>query len=237
MRYVAISCLLALCCAWLVFDLLFAPFEGDGMRVEIPHYCGEAVHEAAFAEWMDVEIAYRHDESPAGTVLSQSPEGGSFRKLTDRFPTCRLRLTVSLGREGVTLPSLVGTNVREAEARLRALGLAVRIEKRPSAYPEGTVYEMAPMGGEIPKGEAVRLLVSAGEPQVSVKVPDLKGLTRAQALVLLWRSQLSVGEVVEELSEQGPSGTVLRQSHVAGTLVAAGTKITIYVASDTGRRE
>jgi beta-lactam-binding protein with PASTA domain len=56
-------------------------------------------------------------------------------------------------------------------------------------------------------------------------------------LVLLWRSQLSVGEVVEEFSEKGPSGTVLRQSHVAGTLVAAGTKITIYVASDTGRRE
>lgn len=234
MRYVAFSCLLALCCAWLVFDLLFAPLEGGGERVEIPRYCGAAVHDAAFADWMEVEITYRHDDSPAGTVLSQSPEGGSFRKLTERFPTCRLQLTVSLGKEGVRLPSLIGTDVRDAEARLRALGLAVRIEKRPSPYPEGTVYEMEPVGGEIPKGEEVRLLVSAGEPQASVKVPDLKGLTRVQALVLLWRSQLSVGEVVEELSLREPSGTVLRQSHVAGTLVAAGTKITIYVAREAG---
>lgn len=231
MRYVAISCLLALSCAWLVFDFLFEPFGREGVQVEIPQLCGEMEEDVAFGDWMEVEISYRHDDAPAGTVLSQSPSAGSLRKLTSESPTCRIRLTVSLGRLGVELPNLVGVNVREAETRLRALGFSVRIEKRRSAYPEGTVYEMDPRGGEIPQGAQVRLLVSEGETQESVRVPSLVGLTRAEALVLIWRSHLALGEVIEEPSE-GTAGTVLRQSHVAGTLVTAGTRITIYVASD-----
>ena len=63
----------------------------------------------------------------------------------------------------------------------------------------------------------------------SVTVPQFYGMTRADALVQLWLAKLSLAEVVEVDSEH-PSGTVVRQSHKAGTVVPSGTRLTLYVS-------
>ena len=67
--------------------------------------------------------------------------------------------------------------------------------------------------------------------QKTVAVPNLCGLSRADALIRLWLCQLNVGEVVEVPSGE-PSGTVIRQSHAEGTVVLPGTKITIYISQE-----
>lgn len=201
------------------------------MSVEIPNFCGAEISAVAVDERFELQTEYRYDaETPAGVVLSQSPVAGSRRKLTAEVPQCTVALVVSLGEETLSLPDVVGKDARETVAALREMGFTVEVVTRPSAYPEGTILSMSPQGGtELPSGETVTLTVSAGTPSVTVTVPDLRGLSRSDALVQLWLAQLSAGDVIEEDSEKA-IGSVIRQSHQPGTVVTAGTAVTLYIS-------
>ena len=223
--------LLLLSSVWVVFDSLFAPFDTVGETVTIPDLEGMAAESVQTEPWIELETEYRYDpKTPAGVVLSQSPTGGSMRRISAASPTCKLRLTVSLGQETATVPEVIGMDVRVAESCLRAAGFTVKTEIRAGARPEGEVYDMTPTGGEIaPVGSSVTLYASAGEPQVTVAVPDLCGLTRGDALTRLWLSQLGLAEIFEVESD-AEEGVVVRQDYRAGTVVMAGTKLTLYVS-------
>ena len=217
--------------AWIVWDDLFMPFEGMAVSVEIPDFRGRVLEDVALADWMELDVQYRHDtEAAAGVVLSQSPVAGSWRKLSAQNPTCKVTLTVSLGKESARIPEVVGLDFREAESMLRGLGFSVEIEKSAGAYPAGTVFAVEPRANtELPVGSRVKLFVSAGLPAKSVTVPDLRGLSRSDALVQTWLAELAVGEVIE-VDSSAPEGVVVRQSHQPGTLVTAGSKLTLYVS-------
>ena len=226
-----LAALFFLCAVWVVLDSLFQPFAPKGQSVEIPNVCGMRQDSLSLADWIEPEISYRYDpDTQAGVILSQTPSGGSKRRLTQDAPRCKLTLVVSLGTETCVLPDLIGRDGRVAEAELRALGLSVEVRRVEGAYPEGEVFATEPRAGEtLPIGARVVLHVSAGVAQKSVSVPSLIGLSRSDALVQIWLAQLSVGDVTEELSD-APAGTVIRQSHRAGTLVAGGTRISLVVA-------
>lgn len=233
-KTLALAALLVVCAAWIVFDDLFAPLERAAVSVEIPDFCGVREDALESADWMTVEKDYRYDAGvEAGVVLSQSPPAGSRRKLSAQNPQCRITLTVSLGEEHAEIPTVVGKDFREAESILRGLGFAVEIQKSEGAYPAGTVFAVSPREGcEVPVGTRVQLSVSAGLPLKSVTVPDLRGLSRSDALVQIWLAELAVAGVIEEPSFE-TEGTVIRQSHQPGTLVPAGTKLTLYVSRMT----
>lgn len=226
-----LSFLLAACTGWIVFDHLFSPFGEKSVSVEIPDFCGMAGSEISREDWMELQTEYRYDASTAaGVVLSQSPTAGSRRKLTAENPQCTVSLVVSLGEETLTLPDVVGEDAREVVAELRTQGFTVETVTQAGAYPEGTILSMEPRGGtELPRGGKVVLTVSAGAPSATVTVPNLLGLSRSDALVQLWLSQLMLGEVVEVDSER-TIGSVIRQSHQPGTLVTAGTSVTLYIS-------
>ncbi len=232
-RILLFSAGLALSGVWLVFDVLFAPFAEPAASVEVPALVGQAADTLRLSDAFEVALEYRYDKNtPAGVVLSQEPLAGSRRKLTADAPRCRLTLFVSLGEEQLTLPKVLGRDVREVETELRALGFSVKTELVEGAYPEGTVFAVEPReGSHLPVGGSVLLSVSAGVASESVTVPQLLGLSRSEALVQLWLSRLAVAEVIE-LPAAEEAGTVVRQSHKAGTLVPAGTGVTLYVARD-----
>lgn len=228
-----LSILFILSVGWIVFDDLFAPFGERSESVEIPNLCGLLAENVIYPDWADVELEYRHDASaPNGVILSQEPKGGSLRKLTAQNPRLTLTLFVSLGEESLRVPSLLGLDHREAAARLRALGLSVEEITQTGAYPAGEVFATEPRADtQIPVGSRVVLYVSAGQPQKSVKVPDLTGLSRSDALVRLWLSELSLGAVLE-VDSPLPVGTVIGQSHRKGSLVTAGTQIDLTVSRE-----
>lgn len=225
------SCLLLVAGIWLVIDDLFAPLAPQARVVEIGNFCGMATSRLASSEDIAFEIEYRYDASePQGVVFSQDPVAGSRRKKGKNDPPIRVKLVVSLGTETVRLPQLLGSDHRQAQADLRALGCVVETVYQSGTRPAGEVIGMEPRGGsEVPKGERVVLTVCAGMPEESVTVPNFYGMTRADALVQLWLSGLSLAETVEIDSEH-PSGTVVRQSHQAGTTVPSGTRVTLYVS-------
>lgn len=228
-----LSFLLFISAVWVVFDELFEPLDGSIRTYTVPNFEGQREEELHAEPWLEVETEYRYDaDTPEGVVLSQTPSGGSLRKISADRPTCKVRLTVSLGTQTVTLPNVVGEDVRVAESTLRSEGFIVKTEISTGAHPEGAVYDMKPNGGQVlPIGSQITLYASAGMPAVTVEVPDLRGLTRGEALIKLWLSQLSVAEVLEEDSD-GEAGIVIRQNYQPGTVVMAGTKLTLTVSRE-----
>ncbi len=216
---------------WIVFDDLFAPLGEQGISVEIPNACGQNADALKLPDRISPKLTYRHDaNTPTGTVIAQSPSAGTYRKLA-AGETCELLLTVSLGEEHVTLPdTILGRDAREVQAELRALGLTVKTQTAQSAYEAGTVFAVEPRAGsEIPIGTTVLLSVSEGQTTESVSVPELRGLSRSDALIRLWMSKLVLGEVIETDSDL-PAGTVIAQSRMPDTWVTAGTKIDLYIS-------
>ena len=231
-RAAAVAAVLILAVGWITIDILLKPREKEPTTVEIPNFCGIDVGNIKTDEWLDVDIEYRYDENtPAGIVFAQTPTAGSRRRLTEGEP-CRVMVVVSLGRESILLPQMVGRDVYEVATELRNQGLVVNTVMQSSPREAGRVLGSEPRAGEsVPKGATVTLTVSQGEKQKTVQVPNLCGLTRADALIRLWLCQLGVAEVIE-VPSSAPEGTVFRQSHAAGTVVLPGTKITIYVSQE-----
>jgi serine/threonine-protein kinase len=230
-RAAAVALVLLLAVGWITADILFRPLEKEPTTVEIPDLCGMNVGNINAPEWLDVDIEYRYDENtPAGVVFVQTPTGGSRRRLVSDKITCQV--TVSLGRESILLPAMTGRDVYEVATELRNLGLIVNTVAEHSPREVGRVLASEPRAGEsVPKGATVTLTVSLGEKQKTVSVPNLCGLSRADALIRLWLCQLNVGEVIEAPSN-APFGTVFQQSHAEGTVVLPGTKITIYISKE-----
>ena len=231
-RAALVALVLLLALGWITVDILFKPLEKEPTTVEIPDLRGRNINDIQTPEWLDVEIEYRYDENtPTGVVFAQTPTGGSRRRLIEDQP-CQVTLTVSLGRESISLPSMTGRDVYEVATELRNLGLVVQTVMQSSPRAAGSVLASEPRAGEsVPRGATITLTVSQGEEQKTVHVPNLCGLSRSDALIRLWLCQLGVGEVIEAPSNE-PAGTVFRQSHIAGTVVLPGTKITIYISQE-----
>ena len=231
-RAATVATVLLLAVGWITADILLMPRKKAAPTVEVPNFCGLSIENIKFEEWLDIDIEYRYDENtPTGVVLGQMPTGGSLRRLAED-DTCQVTLLVSLGRESILLPLVAGRDVYEVAAELRNLGLVVNPSGKSSPQKVGTVLESEPRAGEsVPKGTAVTLTVSQGTKQATVTVPNLCGLSRADALIRLWLCQLNAGEVIEAPSS-APAGTVFRQSHAEGTVVLPGTKITIYISQE-----
>ncbi len=232
-RATAVAAVLILAVGWITIDTLLMPREKPPETVEIPNFCGLDANSIKADEWIDVNVEYRYDENtPAGIIFSQTPTGGSRRRLSEDGEPCLVTVIVSLGRESILLPHMAGRDVWEVATELRNLGLVVNTVMQSSPREAGRVLQSEPRAGEsVPKGTTVTLTVSQGEKQKTVRVPQLVGLTRSDALIRLWLCQLNVGEVVEAPSD-APAGTVFRQSHTEGTVVLPGTKITIYVSQE-----
>lgn len=196
----ALLLLLSVC--FLTADGLLGLTEPTVGTFPIPDLVGKTEQEVAALDGFSVISVYEQDDSPAGTVLAQEPAAGSLRRKTDR-PT-ELRLTVSLGRKRVVIPALSGKTADEATSVLRALGLTVTQQRLPGGH-AGEVERTEPSAGaEVLPDSAVTLYVRAGEATRTVSVPDLRGMSRGEALLLIFRAGLSVE--VEEANRTDETG-------------------------------
>ena len=209
--------------------------DADSVSLTLPDLIG-TVYEDNDArlcdECYEVVFDYRSDEAtPPGTVLRQDPAPGSVRRVMPPHARCVVRLTLSTGVETVTLPSLIGTSAREAQAMLRARGLIVqmRSQVRNDLSP-GQIVAVSPAEGTVVRrGEVVTLTQSEVKTRNTVRVPDVVGMSVGLANSTLVLRGLRPIEPSYEASEQAPD-TVLSQRPLAGTLVPAGTQATLVVS-------
>jgi len=217
---VAVALAVALMGSWQFYERLKT-------RVRVPSMTLADVEDALAqleAQGLGYVVEQRYDDKVvSGAVIAQSPEPGTLL-----YPGEEVRLSVSLGREAVAVPDVVGHARNEAVQELEASGLVageVQLEIADDV-PVGAVIRTLPAAGEeIPPFSEVALVVS-GE---SAAVPGLKGLTVELARATLAASGLQLGEVTQQDSA-GEGGLVLDQSIAADTRVLWGTQVDVTVS-------
>ncbi|MFE7617909.1 PASTA domain-containing protein, partial [Streptomyces sp. NPDC057496] len=116
------------------------------------------------------------------------------------------------------VPALLGQTQKNAEKRLAETGLEVRTVEREysDTVERGKVISSEPEPGDRVRGNAsVTLVVSRG-PEI-VKVPELRGLSLADARKELKKVGLVPGMVTKEFSEDVVRGDVIRTDPGANT--------------------
>jgi eukaryotic-like serine/threonine-protein kinase len=161
------------------------------------------------------------DTTPAGSVLSQTPEQGTSVPLTDT-----ITLVISSGSDTVTLPDLHGQSQNDATATIQQLDLQIGkiTNKDDKSLQAGQVISTNPGPGSVAKGSKVNLVVATG----TVKLPDLKGKSLQDATSALTRLGLSPQVQYQEAQQGQPVNVVVDQNPGKGE-VAVGSTVTLVV--------
>ena len=134
--------------------------SGGPGRVVVPDVTGADVGEAVAeleGAGLRVETGDVDSNEPRGTVVAQEPVSGIQ---VDRGAS--VRLDVSAGPRGTTVPELAGLQEDEATTELESLGFRVRVVEEPAEQPAfvGRVLRQVPAAGrEAPPGTQVTIVV------------------------------------------------------------------------------
>lgn len=131
----------------------------------------------------------------------------------------------------VQLADLSDKSVEEAKTYLQQNNLVAKEEEvADNDVKEGNVVSTDPdPGTEVPEGETVVLKVSTGPEDV--KIPDLKGMSEAQARQELEKVGLNAGSNIEENSPDEDKGTVLSTEPKKDSTVKAGSTVDLVLSS------
>ncbi len=146
-------------------------------------------------------------------------------------------------QNSITLPEIVGQDAETLKNTLNSLGLIPEVTyQESSTVDSGVVISAADQNGtvlsagdQVELGSNVILTVSTG--QSGVEIPDVMGLSRAEAIVKLKQSQFSSITVQDGDSSEVEKGLVMAQSPEAGTKVPTETAITITISTGKGGDE
>lgn len=136
------------------------------------------------------------------------------------------------------VPSVVGLSVDSASAILDSvdLGVAVVGEEFSSALPAGGIIsQLPPPGMRVREGRLIKVSVSKGSQRLTV--PNVVGMDRRKAELLLLDYGLYVGEIVEVDTGGAEKGTVLATFPSAGAGVAPQSRVTLTVAAGENEPE
>ncbi len=124
--------------------------------------------------------------------------------------------------ELVSVPNVTNKTIAEAQKILKAAGL----EYSSVGDADNIVSEQVPKSGtQLQKNGIVKIYAEGKDERVSQTVPDLKGVSLAQAKVMLKARNLNI-------SSKG-TGIVIAQDHKAGTSVDEGTVINVTLQEAT----
>ena len=191
----------------------------------------QAIADITTAGLVAGNITQQNDNTvPAGDVISQNPAAGAMVA-----PGSSVDLVISLGPAMIVTPNVVGLSEAQATLAVTTAGLVVGAvtQQADNTAPAGDVIDQAPAGGTmVTTGSAVDLIVSLGPP--TVPVPDVVGLSQAQATADIVTAGLSVGTVTQRNDIAVPAGNIISQNPIAGTMVAPGAAIDLVVSLGPG---
>lgn len=203
-------------------------FGGTGATaVTVPNLDGLTVEQATetLAEY-ELRLGAQTpeiSERPAGTIIAQQPASGESIEQGQS-----VNVTISAGKEQATVPQLLGlTSLDDVRTALADANLALgEVLAEDSNQPAGYVTGQDPTEGtQVAAGSPVNVTVSSG----LVTVPDVVGLSQAQALSDLTRAGFET-QVIEQEIEGVTNGEVLAQSPQPGSPLERGALVTITVA-------
>ena len=168
------------------------------------------------------QVSVESPSVPPGQVVSQSPAPGT--RLTKGHT-----VTLNVANNQVTLPNVVGQSFEQAQQTLATLGVqVVRMDTPTTSAAPDTVLAMAPgPDTHVTRGSPVTLTV-AQAPQVSV--PAVTGQDQVTASNTMTQAGLQP-TIVGQNSNTVAAGRVIATNPSAGTMVAKGTTVQLFVST------
>jgi beta-lactam-binding protein with PASTA domain len=170
---------------------------------------------------------------PAGNVISQNPLGGTLA-----LAGSPVSLTISLGPAPFLVPNVVGMTQSAATTAIQAAGLQVGTATTANSptVPAGSVISQnPPAGSSVPEGSSVSLVVSLGP--VMVTVPNVVGMTQANAEAAITSANLTVGTITTANSDTVPAGSVISQNPAGASSVTQGSSVNLVISLGSSIRQ
>jgi len=161
-----------------------------------------------------------------GHVISQNPLGG-----TTQIAGATVRLNVSRGGGGVSVPDVTGQSQSMAERMLQEAGLAVSVVAVYSGEEnKDRVTTQSPRAGtSARRGDTVTITVNLGAS--NNQMPNLVGQSRAMAESALGAIRLNLSiNMTEAFSDTIPEGSVVSQEPRAGAPLTDGTSVQLVIS-------
>ena len=172
-----------------------------------------------------------------GTFLEQTPRAGTKVK----YGRDIYAIQNSCIRRPIIMPELRDISLRQAESKIKALGMEVgKITYEPSAYKnlilDMRIFDVPILAGtQVPEGSVIDLIVGKGPDKQDVTVPSIIGKTLTEARSWLIGNSLSFGKI--EYDEEPNDETlglhvVYEQTPREGPVVRGGTPIHIKLTTN-----
>ena len=217
-------------------------YTQHGVEIVVPNITGMYIEEAEVilaAEGLKLEIldSIYHKDATLSTLIEQTPLAGSKVKEGRTI----YAIKNSNHRRQVQMPELRNISQRQAEAKLRALGMQRgEVKYEPSAFKNivmdlriDTTSILA--GAYVPEGSVIDLYVGRGPGAQKVKVPNVIGKTLTEARSLLIGKELSVGRVEYDerpTSENWGKQVVYAQTPEEGAILTGGSYVNLKLSVD-----
>lgn len=221
-----LSVLVSAVCVWYILGQSTNPLFSRRADVTVPELVGLTQEEAETAlKEEGLNILWEEVYNPAvdpGQVCAQQPAAGRTVKQGQT-----LTVSVSLGTQWLTVPDLTGQNRDEALQSLRDQGFSVAVEfLHDNTIEPYTIVRTEPAAGEqLAAGQIVKAVVARPIPDPNRQVPDLVGLSLAEA-----RSRLQERGLTAVVRPSGAAeGTVRSQDPYPGALVKVFSLVYLYV--------
>ena len=171
---------------------------------------------------------------PKNHVIFQDPESGTeIKKGRD------VRIIISKGTKTILMPNLKGLTIQQAQIILEENGLQreeISLTHSKSVRKDEIIAQDPSNGFVVERGERVALLVSMGTRPVAYKMPDLKGLPLEEAIFLIEKRNLLLGEVKSFLCEDKPENIILSQEPLSGYRVIEGRVVNLVINRKPGKK-
>jgi beta-lactam-binding protein with PASTA domain/tRNA A-37 threonylcarbamoyl transferase component Bud32 len=173
-----------------------------------------------------VNVVHKFNAAPKDTVLNERPHPGG------KVPSgSTVTLTVSDGPAPVRMPDLVGMTYADAQKLATKGGFALSVSQKTVVpnVPAGVIASQDEQPGKsIAAGSVVYVEVSEG--QGATQIPDVRGMTFADAQDALKAAGLKYSVTYAE-SPAGPdNGTIVNEAPVPGTQADKGTAVQLWLS-------
>ena len=170
---------------------------------------------------------------PKNHVIFQEPEpGAEIKKGRD------IRIILSKGTRSILMPNLKGLSIQQARIILEENSLCqgeISSTYSHNLKKDEIIAQTPSVGSMTTRGECVNLLLSMGIRPRAYKMPNLKGLSIDEAILLIESNNLILGEIKSIFHENQTLNTIIEHEPLYGYRVIEGTTVNLTINRTPGR--
>lgn len=210
--------IIALCVAlYFLFFTMLGKITGHGDEVKVPNMIGKTIKDGAaqldkIGFDVDIDSSYDPDQKPY-TILGQQPGVGEIVK-----PGRTIFLTINKAEPPKTpMPNLTGLSFRSAVMILKSSKLALGDTSFKPDIAQGAILDQLfngktiRAGQLIPQGSRISLVIGDGLGNTEFDVPDIVGMTYAEAVAMLAATNLHFTAIASDNITDTANAIVYRQ--------------------------